>query len=112
MRRREGSVTASEIRRGEAGDVVDLLEEAAHHLAGVVLGTEALEVAHDTAERGLDIGDGGLGKIWSLLLEAAMVPGKFLTVELGDRVQRADRPIGHEAWHAGPRRETSEMQPV
>src|SRR5215471_5222260 len=29
---------------------------------------------------------------------------KFLSVKLGDRVLRADRPrIGHEAWHASPR---------
>jgi hypothetical protein len=28
--------------------------------------------------------------------------GKFLPVELCDRVLRADRPrLGHEAWHAG-----------
>ena len=63
---------------------------------------QLLDLSEDSCERGLHIGDGALGKIGSLLLEAAMVLDEFLPVKLCERVLRADRPrIGHEAWHAG-----------
>src|SRR5436305_1908010 len=37
-----------------------------------------------------------------------MVFEELFTIELNNRVLRADRPrVGHEAWHAGPRNELS-----
>src|SRR5580765_4603527 len=41
-----------------------------------------------------------------MLLKTTMMLGEFLSVKLGDRLLRADRPrIGHEAWHADPQGE-------
>src|SRR5215813_5662003 len=38
-----------------------------------------------------------------MLLKTSMMLGELLSVKLGNRLLRADRPrVGHEAWHADP----------
>ena len=44
----------------EAGHDVELAEERAHHLVGVVFRAEVLELVQDAGDRGVGVGDGVL----------------------------------------------------
>src|SRR5262245_3002813 len=86
---------------GKAGDYVELFEERTYELIRVVFGAELFELAHDPRECSLDVGDGALGIVAPLLLEALVMFDKFFSVKLCNRVLRANRPrVGHEACHA------------
>src|SRR4029450_224774 len=85
----------------KAADNVELFKERTHELIRVVFGAKLLELAHNPRECRLDVGDGALGIVAPLLLEALVMLDKFLSVELCNRVLRADRPrVGHEPCHA------------
>ena len=66
------------------GHDVELAEEAGHHLIGVGLHRELLEVGHDALERSLDPADGLLGKVLTLFLQALVMFEKFFAVELDE----------------------------
>ena len=71
------------IRPGrEAGQHVDLAQQAAHHLFAVLLGAEVIEVREDPSERSLDIEDDAFRVVLPLLLKAALVLEKFFAVEI------------------------------
>src|SRR5580700_3665554 len=89
---------------GKPGDHVEFLQKGADDLIRVVLRAELLKLSHDSRERRVNIRDGALGIVRALSLEALLMLDEFFSVELRDRVLRADRPRnGHEAWHADPR---------
>ena len=98
-----GSVDVFGVRPGrEPGHDVEFSEERTDDLGCVVLRGELLELFDDLDERCLDSSNGVFRVLRPLLLETAAVPEELLSIELGDRVLRANRPrSGNEAGHAG-----------
>ena len=71
----------------KAGNNVELSQEAADDLIRVSLGAESIELRHHLGEGPLDVGNGALGVVLTLLFEAAFTLGKFFAVEVRDRMK-------------------------
>jgi len=85
---------------GKTGDDVELAEKLADDLVGVTFGAETIELRHHLGERFLDVGDGALGVVLALLIEAAFALGKFFAVEIRNGMENwiaLRASIGQEA---------------
>jgi hypothetical protein len=69
---------------GKLGDDVELAEELAHHLAGVVSLAEDIEVGHDALDRLFGLGNRAIGVVLPLALETSTVFQKLFPKELGE----------------------------
>jgi len=92
---------------GKTGDDVELAKKAADNLIGITFRAEPIELRHHLRERLLHIGDGAVGKVLTLLLQAAFALGKFFAIEIRDGMEgwvALRARIGQEARQTVPRR--------
>ena len=92
---------------GTPGHEIELLEQVAHDLVGLVLFTQLVELRHHLRERLLDIADGALGIVLTLRVETALATNEFFPVKIGKGMQNAiarRRRICQEAGQAVPQR--------
>jgi hypothetical protein len=66
----------------KAGDNVELSQKAADDLVRVSFGAESIELGHHLGERSLEVDNGILGVILTLLFEAAFALHKFFAVKV------------------------------
>ena len=65
------------------GHEINLLQNVAHDLIGLVLFAQLIELGHDLCERSFDIADRALGVILPLRVETALATNEFFSVEIG-----------------------------
>ena len=91
--------------RGQPGHDVELPQQAAHDLIGIVGGAQAIELRHHFRERFFDIHHGALGIVLTLLIETALALDEFFAIEAGTgmtgRLPERDR-IGQKAGNPLP----------
>lgn len=88
----------------KAGDYIELSQETADHLIGVIFGRQLLKSRDDRLQRDVNVADSSLGVVLPLAFEAASVFLEFLAIELsaGDvsaGTTGQHRPNGG-VWHA------------
>ena len=66
---------------GEVGDEVELSKELFDDLAGVVALTQLIDLRHHTGEHAFGLFDGGVRKVFALLLETPVMLCEFLAKE-------------------------------
>lgn len=72
---------------GEAGDGIELLEEATDDLVRVGRRAQVIELRHHPRQRPFHLADHALGIELTLRVEAALTLDEFLAVEIGQRMQ-------------------------
>lgn len=73
---------------GQLGDEVELAQQLAHHLAGIVALAQPFELAHDPRQGIFRLTDRHVRVVLTLPLEARVVFAKFLTKEVGETLAR------------------------
>ena len=91
---------------GEFGDDVELAQELADELAGVVALTELLHLLEDSRERILGLRDGAFRVVLTLTFEALMMFEKLFAEELGQTLTRGARQGSWLTWGVDGRQTT------
>jgi hypothetical protein len=68
---------------GTPGHEIELLQNVAHDLIGLVLFTQLIELRHDFGERSLDIADRALGIVLALRVETTLAANELFSIEIG-----------------------------
>src|SRR3954466_15279694 len=89
----------------EAGDGVELFQQLAHDLRGIIFCAELVQMAKHQRERMIGVRDRTFREILSLLLETFAMAIELLAIEVGNQTDRgAQNPIrADNACHATPR---------
>jgi hypothetical protein len=74
---------------GKFGDKVELAEEFAHHLAGIITLTEIFELAHEACQRVLGLTNRHVGVVLALAFETRVMLLELATIEIGEATARA-----------------------
>ena len=72
----------------ELGDNVDLAEELAHHLTGIIAAAQLVELGHDASQRLFGLSDGVFRVVLALSLEANVMLANFLAEEISETLAR------------------------
>ena len=72
----------------ELGDNVDLSEEFAHHLTGIIAAAKLVELRHELSQRLFGLSDGVFRVVLALSLEAHMMLANFLAEEIREALAR------------------------
>ena len=72
---------------GEAGEGIELLQEAADDLVGVFLGAQAIELRDHPGQRLLDLADCALGIVFTVRIEAPLALHELFAIEAGQGVK-------------------------
>jgi len=73
---------------GELGDQIELAEQLAHHLTGVIALAQLLELLHDARQGLFRLRDRAIGVILALPLETLMMLEELLPEELRETLAR------------------------
>ena len=68
--------------RGQLGDEIELPEQLAHHLAGIVALTQLLELPHDPRQGFFRLRDGAIGVVLALAFQALMMLEELFAEEI------------------------------
>jgi len=67
---------------GKPGHEVELSKKLADDLVGITLGAQPIELGHDLQERLLDVADGALRVVLTLLVETALALDELFAIEI------------------------------
>src|SRR4029079_7836506 len=100
-----GSVILPLLRGREPRDDVELSEQGAHHLVGIVFRAEVFELVQDLGDRAVGIGDGAFRKVLTLPGQPFRMLEDLFAVEVGQENRCARNPnrADHACCHATPR---------
>ncbi len=69
------------------GHEIELLQNVAHDLIGLVLFTQLVQLGHDLGEGAFDVADGSLRVVLTLRVETTLTTYELLSVEIGKGMQ-------------------------
>ena len=72
---------------GTPGHEIELLQNVAHDLVGLVLFTQLVQLGHDAREGAFDVADGALRVELTLRLETTLATDEFFSVKIGKGMQ-------------------------
>ena len=67
----------------QAGEQIELAQQAANDLLGVSLAAELIELVHDARQRSLHVENRALGVVLALILKALSMFEEFFAIEIG-----------------------------